>query len=390
MGWIGFGLSLLVLLGLARFNIWGAMAAGAFVLGLFSLPWGPLLSTMARALAAPGVLVLSLAVGFIPLIGAALEKGGWFSPLLAVVPGGRRTVFAAVPALFGLLPIPGGALLSAPILEKTGGGTPEGRAAANVWFRHVLLFFYPMSSALIAAAKLAGFDVWTVLPYQIPWAIFAASVGGFFLLGPFRGPKPKATEGRGLRDFFPLVVLLLAPTLDFALKRWAALPVPELSTLLALSASFLLAVCGLSLRDLPGLFWKATPWRFSLILAGMFLYLGVFQASGLPEKFASLNLPVLGVVLGLGILMGLATGRQQAAVSVVIPIYLAAKGSLTPWGFSALYQATYLGYLLSPLHPCLAVSVEYAGAKLGATWKLLFLPSLVLLAAVVLASLFVL
>ncbi len=387
MVWIGFALSLGVLLGLARWSLWGAMALGSLVLGLLAVPLGTLPGVMVQALADPGVLALAAAVGLIPLIGAALERGGWMEPLVAQLPGGRRTAFALTPAVFGLLPIPGGALLSAPILERVGGGKPEERAAANVWFRHVLLFFYPMSTALIAGAKLAGQDVWTVLPYQIPWAALAMGLGAAFLLAPFRGPKPALNAGSRWRFVFPFAVLLLAPGLDYALKRLVALPVPELATLIALSASFGLAVVGgVSWREVPQLVWKGAPWRFSLILVGMFLYLGVFQASGLPGLLARLDLPVLGVVLGLGLLMGLATGRQQAAVSVVLPIYLAAKGSISLWGFSVLYQATYLGYLLSPLHPCLTVSAEYAGASLLATWRRLLAPSAVLLGAVALAG----
>ncbi len=391
MVWLGFGLSLVALLGLARWSLWGAMVAGSLVLGAVALPWAELPRALARALMDPGVWALAGAVGLIPLIGAALERGGWMEPLVAQLPGGRRTVFALTPALMGLLPIPGGALLSAPILERVGGGQPADRAAANVWFRHTLLFFYPMSTALIAGAKLAGKDVWAVLPYQLPWAGLATALGAAFLLGPFRGPKPTLHNGPRNRFLFPLAVLLLAPGLDYLLKRTAPLPFPELATLVALLLSFALAAAGsLRWRELPPLVRKSGPWRFSLILLGMFLYLGVFQAAGLPQALASLQLPLLGVVLGLGLLMGLATGRQQAAVSVVLPIYMAAKGSIGLWGFSVLYQATYLGYLLSPLHPCLTVSAEYAGTTLWATWRKLLAPSLLLLAAVALAGAFLL
>ncbi|MGQ9699710.1 MAG: hypothetical protein ACUVQS_01345 [Candidatus Bipolaricaulaceae bacterium] len=76
------------------------------------------------------------------------------------------------------------------------------------------------------------------------------------------------------------------------------MPTPEVATLGALGASFLLSLYGLRARDLPHLLRKAAPWRFSLIIVGMFLYLGVFQASGLPGRLAGLGLPPLGVVLG--------------------------------------------------------------------------------------------
>ncbi|MBC7222482.1 DUF401 family protein [Candidatus Bipolaricaulota bacterium] len=388
MAWLAFFLSLLVLLGLARRSIWLSMFAGALVLGFFLLPLAELPKTILSSLSDPGAIALIFAVGLIPLIGALLEEGGWLSYLLGLIPGGRRMVFLLAPALFGLLPVPGGALLSAPILEKVGGGRPEERAAANVWFRHILLFFYPMSSALIAGAKLAGLDLWTIIPYQLLWAAFAVLLGFPFLLRPFRGPKANV-DHVSLKALFPLAVLLSAPLLDFLLKRVAPLPALEVATLLALFFSFFLALLGSRLfGELLNLIKKAAPWRFSLIVCGMFVYLGVFRASGLPEVFASLNFPLFGLILGLGLLMGLATGRQQAAISVTIPIHLAARGSLDPFSFSVIYQAAYLGYLLSPLHPCLVVSAEYAKADLWKTWGKLFPPSLAFLFGVVLAGIF--
>lgn len=383
MVWMAFGLSLAVLLGLARWNLWAAMVLGAGVLGFLTTPAGPLLTSFGRTLADPGVVALAVTVGLIPLVGAVLERTGRMESLLARVPR-RKAIFAAAPAIFGLLPIPGGALLSAPFLERVGGGRPEDRAAANVWFRHVFLFVYPVSSALIAAAKLAGTEVWRVLPYQLPWAVLAGLLGWAWLLRPFSGPVENLDPGPHWSFLFPLAVLLVAPALDLLLKRTVSLPAPEVATLIAVTGSFFLALRGgFPVRELPALIGTAKPWRFSLIVVGMFLYLAAFQASGLPGQLAALALPPLGLVLGVGVLMGLATGRQQAAISVVIPVYLAAQGSLSPWAFSVVYQAAYLGYLLSPLHPCLTVSAEYAGTTLGATWRRLLPPSgIALLAAV--------
>ncbi len=366
------------------------MFAGALLLGLFLLPISELFGVLLSSLSDPGTLALIFAVGLIPLIGAALEEGGRLSHLVGLIPGGKRMVFVLVPALFGLLPVPGGALLSAPILERVGGGRPEERAAANVWFRHTLLFFYPMSSALIAGAKLAGLDLWGIIPCQFLWAVLATLIGFPFLLRPFRGPKGDFARPSP-KALFPLAVLLSAPLLDFLLRRIFSLPAPEMATLFALLFSFLLALLGGPLFwKLPNLIKKAAPWRFSLIVCGMFLYLGVFRAAGLPEIFAAVDLPLFGLILGLGLLMGLATGRQQAAISVTIPIYLASRGSMSPWTFSVIYQAAYLGYLLSPLHPCLTVSAEYVGTSVSAVWQRLAPPSLVFFGAVLAASFFLL
>lgn len=391
MAWAAFAVSLGLLLALAQRSLWLALALGAGVLGLWTSPPSALPAVFGRALADPGVLALIYAAGVIPLIGAALQAGDLLAGLVARIPGGRRTAYVVAPALFGLLPVPGGALFSAPILEGLGGGRPEERAAANVWFRHILLLFYPLSAALITGAKLAGLDLWTAILWQLPWAFFLLLVGGIFLLAPFSGEKPRPDGGGGRRLGWGLAVLLLAPLVDLVLRRTAKLPAPELATALGLTAALLLALAvGPGFRALPALLRKAQPWRFALIVVGVFLYLGAFQASGLPQAMAALPFPLALLILGLSLLMGLATGRQQAALSVVLPVYLAGGNRLDGLRFSVIYQACYLGYLLSPLHPCLAVSVEYARARFMGTWRRLWLPSLVALGAVLAAGLLLL
>lgn len=391
MVWVAFGLSLGLILFLARWNLWAALFAGALVLAFLTTPLSTFPGILARTFADPGVLALAAAAGLIPLIGAALQKSGLLRALVARIPGGRATAYAVAPALFGLLPVPGGALFSAPILEELGGGLPEERAAANVWFRHILLAFYPMSAALLTGAKLSGLDLWQIIPWQLLWALVASAIGALFLLRPFFGPKPVLANPHNHEFWKALFVLLLAPLLDLLFRRFLRLPAPEVATALGLCvALFFSLLLGSGFPSFFALLGQTKPWRFALIVFGVFLYLGAFQASGLPRAMAALPLPLGLLVLGLGLLMGLATGRQQAALSVVVPVYLAGASSLSPWQFSIIYQASYLGYLLSPLHPCLVVSAEYAGASLPQTWRRLLPPSLAFAGAVVAAGFFAL
>jgi len=122
----------------------------------------------------------------------------------------------------------------------------------------------------------------------------------------------------------------------------------------------------------------------------MFTYLAVFNRSGAPELIAGLDLPPLALGVGVGAALGFATGRIQAPAAIVVPIYLAQHGGLSPWGFAVIYFAVYLGYILSPVHPCVAVSAEYAGSTLGGVLKTLLAPSLVALALDTLAGLWLL
>lgn len=381
LSWAGFAGSLLVLFVLARWSVGAGMFAGAAVLGLLTLPPAEVFRALGETLAEPGVWLLSVAVSLIPLIGYALGRTGRMDVLVENLPVSRRLFFGLVPAIFGLLPMPGGALLSAPFLERVGGPRAELRAAINVWFRHTLLLVYPISSSLIAAAKLAGFDVWRVIPYQIPGSALAILVGYFLLLRRVtddrfqREPSPR-------KALVPLGVILVAPALDYLLKHALPLSVPEIATVVAVGVSFLLAARGMSTEAWRDSVRESRPWRFGLIVLGMFAYMGVFRASGVSGLIAALPLPPQGLSLGAGFVLGFLTGRIQAPISILIPVYIAKFGGMNPWAFALTYFAVYLGYIISPVHPCLVVSVEYAGTGLGHTVKELLLPTAVTLVLV--------
>lgn len=378
LAWVGFAGSLAVLFLLSRWSVGVGMFAGALVLGLSTMSTAEVGGALAGVLSDPGVWLLSLAVSLIPLIGHALEATGRMETLVENLPVNRRTFFGLVPALFGLLPMPGGALLSAPFLERVGGPGAALRAAINVWFRHTLLLVYPISSSLIAAAKLAGMDVWRVIPYQVPGSVLAIAVGYGLLLR--RVPRDRFQRDPSPRKALaPLAVILIAPLIDYLLKHTVPLPVPELATVIGVGASLILAG-----RGMTGTLWAkgirvGRPWRFGLIVLGMFAYLGVFRASGVSELIAGLPLPPQALTVGAGFALGFLTGRIQAPISILIPVYLAKFGALTPWAFALSYFAVYLGYLISPVHPCLVVSVEYAGSTLGGTIVKLLPPTVLTL-----------
>lgn len=389
--WIAFGLSLALLLVLARWSLWGAMAVGALVLGGLTLPLGEVGAAFLSVWVSPSVLLLAVAMTVIPLIGGVLVASKRMDGLLAGLPGGRRAAYALAPAILGMLPMPGGALLSAPLVERAGGSSPELRAAANVWFRHTLHSIYPLSPALITGAALAGLDVWGVIPYQLPAVFLLAILGYWAFLRRVSGSVEIAGPRSGWSVVIPLGILLVAPALDLVLKRAAPVPVPELATVIGVAASLTLAAVGkVSLPGLVAIARRERPWRFGVIVIAVFTYLAVFQRSGLPAHIAALSLPPQALCVGVGWFLGFATGRQQAAVSLVIPIYTGSYGAMAPWAFAVTYFASYLGYLLSPLHPCLTVSAEHAGVPLGATWRRLIGPSLVALLVTVGSGLLVL
>src|SRR4030042_2982455 len=57
-----------------------------------------------------------------------------------------------IPAVYGLMPVPGGALFSAPLIDKEGDKYKlknNQKNFLNIWFRHIWFPIYPISSAMI-------------------------------------------------------------------------------------------------------------------------------------------------------------------------------------------------------------------------------------------------
>lgn len=390
--WIGLLLAVAALLGLARWRLYVALFIAGVVFGLLALPPQEIGSALLGVFRDPGILLLALIVAIIPLIGGGLEESGQMEGLVQNMRIGRRAFLAFAPAIVGMLPMPGGALLSAPLVERGGGDKTDGalKAAVNVWFRHVLFLVYPLGPALIASAKVAGLEVYRVIPYLLPLCLFSILLGYGFLLRRVEGrmdyPGPFSLKGLML----PLGALLAAPLTDLILESEFVLPVRELGTLAGVSLSLLLvAIIGqLNWRKLLQVGKKMKVWRFSLVILGMFFFIGVFQRSEAPQLLAGLALPPVVLSVVGGFLLGLITGRIEASASILIPILAVGAPGVTLPLFAMIFYSIFLGYVLTPMHPCIAVSTEYFHIPLRAFLGRLALPAAIALAvAAVLATL---
>ena len=387
--WLGFFVSLATILVVSRKNLALGISGGALVLGLFTLPLGTLWQQIVVTLTDPSIVLLALAMGLIPLLGGIMKQSGQIDDLVENVRLPRRYMLPFSAALMGLLPMPGGALLSAPILEKAGEGVPRDLVAAiNNWFRHLFILVYPLSSALIVAAKIVELDIYHAILYVLPALALATGLGYFFFLRLVQGDirhDRAFSLGHLMR---PLVVILVAPVLDFTLKRLFDLG--SLATLIGVAAGLTLSLVLASQRpDLRRIIREMTPWNFALIIVGMFLYLHVFRAGHAGAAIAGLPLPPLLLALVAGFGLSFLTGRVQLPASIILPAYLATTAFVTPPVFACIYVAIYFGYIISPVHPCLVVTCEYFGVSIRRMIARLAVPTLIVFALTVVLALLI-
>ncbi|MEN6369381.1 MAG: DUF401 family protein [Thermotogota bacterium] len=380
--WIGFAAAVVLLVLLSRRSLALGLAAAALVLGAMTLSPAEIGAALWKTVSDPSVLLLALVVLLLPVLGGAMGVSGQMARLVDNLHVGVRPFLALAPGLLGMLPMPGGALLSAPLVERGAGHVAaDVKAAANVWFRHVLLIVYPLGSALIASAKIAGLDVYATIPHLAPAFALSLLLGGVFLLrkAPRKSEVPAAAAFslRGL--LVPLGILLAAPALDLVLASAFRLPIREVGTAagVLLSLALSAAVGRIGPKKLLRVAVRARPWTYAAIVLAMFAFLNVFASSGAPERLAGMSLSPLALCVGVAFALGLVTGRIEAPLAVILPIYASAYGPMTLPGFAVAYYAAFLGYVITPVHPCVSVSVAYFKTSIAALVRRLAPPVLV-------------
>ncbi len=355
------------------------------VLGISAIIFGLLtqvniINSMIEVIINPSIVLLALSVLLIPILGGIMEESGLMLELIQNLKVSKKVALMVSPALFGLLPVAGGALMSAPIVDQIDPALDSNRKVAiNVWYRHVLLLIYPLSSALLVASVLSGISLYLiVLALLIPF-ILMVFVGYFTLLKPV--DKSKESTNRNLKQVFHnLIPLIIAPIIDFLGRLFFPISFPELFVFIGLiiSISIALKFAKMNVFNIKEISRKMKVWRFPLLIISMFLFLSIFLESGVPEQISALNLP-FALFISIGFILGFTTGRVQLPSSILIPIYLVQNLvlSMPIIDFVFLYFAIYLGYLITPLHPCLAYNINYFKTNYIKSFKHIVIPTLI-------------
>ena len=382
--WFGFFLSLGLLLIIARKNLWLGLIISAYTLGIFSLSFFELWKHTVSTFTDPSILLLALSVGLIPQIGGTMELGGLTEDLVNNLKMKPKSFIAFTPAFFGMLPIPGGALLSAPLIDHSSDKISNKlKSAVNIWFRHVFLLIYPLG-ILLATTKMANLNLYTIALYLIPGFLLMSVLGYFILLRNIDNKTEKQKQVNSRKLLIPVFVIVIAPIVHLLGIVFFKDVIQEIPLLIGVSLSLCFATLAtkLNLSDMKKIALKMKPWNFALIIMGMFLFLNIFKASETSRVIAEASFSKTFLTVGIGFLLGFTTGRVQVPISIILPIYLVQFGpnTMTPVAFAIMFFAIYQGYIISPVHPCVAVTLTYFNTDLKEMYKLLSIPALTCLA----------
>jgi len=372
------------------------MPIGAGLLALlYLLPLPRLGYAVWQALASPKSLEMTATLALTMVMEHILRTTGMLKRMVASLSAAltdQRMVMAALPAMIGMLPSPGGAVFSAPMVGEAAAGTTisaEQKALINYWYRHIWEYISPLYPGIILAAGLTGLTTQQLFVAHLPFALTVTLGGAWFCFRGIPATRRTTTDapaGGRLRHFG--IFLLMAAPILISLALVVAFKV---SPVVALGGG--IVTLFLAHRYGPGKMLTTLIASLSvkalLLVVGIMVFQEVLRATGalagISAFFVASQLPIPLLVALIPFIAGLMTGLTVGYVGITFPLLLPLMGAPQPslWLEALAFASGFAGVMLSPVHLCFVLTREFFGADTAQVYHRLVAPSLLVLAAAV-------
>lgn len=385
-----------------KLGLWLSVLGGALSIALlFGLGAGEWLQVSVAALGKEKFLFLVSIVGLILILSDGLERSGQSQRLMDALSGylhDNRLRLIFFPALIGLLPMPGGAVFSAPMVKAVSADMPIqniDRAIINYWFRHVWELAWPLYPGIILTVALAEIPLSAFISKSWPGVVAMFLFGWLFLLRPatrgkyFSENTVDVTKERNikrvLKEATPLLIAIVgAIGLESILARFAHHIPFEWGVLAALCVAAMSVMMQNNLRGdyLVHILTKKSLWSMLAVIAAIFIFKDTMQAAGVVEAMAEASgekSALFAAAILLPFLVGMVSGINVAFVGATFPLLLGLleimhlQHQSVPYLILATFSG-FTGVMISPIHICFMLTCEYFATDLVATWKKLVLP----------------
>ncbi len=317
----------------------------------------------------------------IGVLGSILKQYGILDKIVAaleqLIPS-KKALIMTLPAIMGLLPVPGGAFLSAPFVDSIGNSlnmSGERKSVVNLYFRHFSSFVLPYSTTMLTiASQLNGVNIYTLIALNIPF-VLGLTVGGYFMYvrsAPEVRAETKGDKGKALRD----VLIYMSPIyMAFILNAFVGLKMYQAIFLCILLTFFIIG------KDKSQYLPSALR---GIDLGTVTMMVGVYFMQNVVKQLDAVMSGVGGLLAGssvigfmlivplVGLAFGLSTGISLVPMGILLPFV---AGMNLPPMAQCVYAAyilcwCFFGYYYSPFHMCQLLTVKYIGCDTGEVYKL--------------------
>lgn len=342
-------------------------------------------------------LELFLIIVLVQFIGAVQKSRKMYDRLveaLNTMIRDKRLVAMVSPAIIGFLPMPGGALLSAPLVDVSTAKMklkPAFNAFLNFWFRHDWELIWPLYAGLLLFQAMSRIPMRRIILFQLPFSILHIVMGLIVSFVYFRRhniPRDIGSQKNGLqataRDFLAGTWPILAVILLFFVKAPPLLPLP-LHWALLLVAAVLSVWKKVSLKEIVSIVFAKTTLRSLLVIAAVIVFQRLIEVSAAFDVLKTMNISLGMAVLFIFLVsftVAFLTGVNTAYIAIAFPVLLPLIQHLPNYFYLALYIYIigYAGILVSPLHLCLVLTNEYFEAPLLEVYRYMAIPIIIMIA----------
>ncbi|NLY46457.1 MAG: DUF401 family protein [Tissierella sp.] len=312
----------------------------------------------------------------IGILGVLLKKYNFIDEIvdsLMKVVKNIRVILMFIPLLIGLLVVPGGAIISAPFIDKIGEdyNIPKtNRGVINLIYRHISMHIMPYSNGLLIVALLVPqISIYSVIRLNLIFVTIYCILGYFLYIRKVEKTKIESTEPV-LPNFIRLLKYTSPIYIAVFLNLLFGLPF-YIGLLANFVAVYILNPSKEFLKDIVDGF---NP-KVLLSIVGVYLIQNTINRmdylnSFLLQIFSNNDTIMIGIIVS-SLFFGITTGLSYSSLGVILPILTQLSISHNQlilfthfafaWGF--------IGYFFSPLHLCQLFTCEYLGIKTSDLYK---------------------
>lgn len=385
-------------------SLGSAFLIGSLVLGLlFGMNAEALVASVVSAVLYPKTLVLVVIVTLILILSDSMEKAGQMARLLGRFQGligNARLNLVIFPALIGLLPMPGGAVFSAPMVKELGRNSNlDGQQLSfvNYWFRHIWEYWWPMYPGVLLTAIVADVNLLSFVPLMFPLSIAAVYLGRHPLRAMDLPDEASAVRKRPslwpfLREMLPILIVIF-PGIGLGVLFFNVFPAFPTAKESGLVLSLCVAVGWTWYENSfsPKRIWQTLRNPQLIKMMVMVFSILIFKeilgdsrgVAAISDELTMLHVPLVLIAIFLPFIVGTLTGITIAFVGSTFPIIVPLIHSHGEAQFLLAYVmialvSGFAGVLLSPLHLCLILSNEYFDTPTGPVYRHLWRPCIYL------------
>ncbi|MDR7871553.1 MAG: DUF401 family protein [Tissierellaceae bacterium] len=312
----------------------------------------------------------------IGILGVLLKKYNFIDEIvesLTKVVKNVRIILMFIPALIGLLVVPGGAIISAPFIDQIGEDnkiSKTERGVINLIFRHISMHVMPYSNGLLITALLVPqISIYSVIGFNLIFVTIYCILAYFLYIRKIEKIKVESKD-----PVLPNLIKLLKYTspIYIAVILNLFFDIPFYIGLIAnFAAVYILKPSKEFFKDVV----SAINPKVLLAIIGVYLIQNIMSRmdylnSFLLQIFSNKDTIMFGIIVS-SLFFGITTGLSYSSLGIVLPILTQLALSHDQlilfthfafvWGF--------VGYYFSPLHLCQLFTCEYLGIKTSELYK---------------------